>query len=530
MNSYFRLVIEDNKTFIELFPATDGGAELDINEITAYLQLKRIMDYDLTGIYKELNALKDEPVKVMAMKTPAYAENETCFLTFSDDKMQVFARFVPPSNLGSRMDKNEILSDLAHQKVVYGIKEDAIDAFIKNPQYCTDIVVAEGLAPRHGTDAYIEYFFDTKLSTAPARNEDGSVDFFNLNTINHCKEGELLAKLHKQDPGDYGMNVLGSRIKPRDVKKMRLSFGNKITLSEDKTEIYSDVNGHVMLTGGKVFVSDVYEVENVGTATGNITSEGSVLVNGNVQSGFEIKAVGNVEVKGIVEGAKIEAGGDIIISKGMNGMGKGVLIAGGNVITKFVENSEIVAGGCVESDSIMHSTVNAKTHVKVDGRKGFIAGGVVRATQSITCKTLGSEMGADTVVEVGVDPQQKARYVEVQKELRDLTTKQKTIQSTLDGALARLRRGDILPKEQTDYIKQLITTNRQMLEMIDANEEEFCELSDMMDAREDANVVVRGEAYVGAKVVIGEDMKILKSNMQYVRFKDIGGEVKASSI
>ena len=50
----------------------------------------------------------------------------------------------------------------------------------------------------------------------------------------------------------------------------------------------------------EVVVSDVYEVENVGPATGNIESNGSVLVKGNVQAGFSVKAKGNVEIRGVL--------------------------------------------------------------------------------------------------------------------------------------------------------------------------------------------------------------------------------------
>lgn len=74
------------------------------------------------------------------------------------------------------------------------------------------------------------------------------------------------------------------------------------------------MNGHVALVQDKVFVSDVLEVENVDTSTGDIEYEGSVLVNGNVLTNFSIKAQGHVEIRGVVEGARIEAGGDIIIA------------------------------------------------------------------------------------------------------------------------------------------------------------------------------------------------------------------------
>ena len=103
----------------------------------------------------------------------------------------------------------------------------------------------------------------------------------------------MLAQLIPEDPGEPGMNVFGVQIKPRAVKRAVLKFGHNIALSEDRMSITSQVDGHVMLVGDKVFVSNIYEVENVDNSTGNIDFEGSVQVNGNVCSGFAVSARGN---------------------------------------------------------------------------------------------------------------------------------------------------------------------------------------------------------------------------------------------
>ena len=176
--------------------------------------------------------------------------------------------------------------------------------------------MAVGQQPRHGTDAYIEYYFNTDLSARPTLKEDGSVDFFHLNTISHCHEGDVLAKLFPEDPGDVGYNIMGEKIKPREVKKKKLKFGRNISVSEDKLSMISDVDGHVTLVDDKVFVSDILTVENVDSSTGNIEYDGNVQVNGNVCANFSVKAKGNIEVSGVVEGAQVEAGGDIIIEIG----------------------------------------------------------------------------------------------------------------------------------------------------------------------------------------------------------------------
>ena len=334
MNAYFQLVAEGNMTAVRLVPATDGGDKLNINEMMDYLHLKKIDVQNIKQLYQvALNY--DKEIVVPVCDSVCLPQQEMMTVKISDDRMEAVARFYPPSsNGGSYRDKGDVIDDLRFHKITYGYDEAVIEKYMQNRSYCTDIVIARGTAPIHGTDAVITYYFNTDLKTRPSRNEDGSVDFFHLNTINHCKTGDVLASLKKAEEGVNGTTVYGEVIRPRTIKHLVLKHGRNIEVSEDGCEMRSLINGHVCLTDDKVFVSDVYEVENVGTATGNIESEGSVQVNGNVQAGFEIRAKGNVEVRGVVEGAVIEAGGDIIIARGMNGMGKGILRAGGRVILK----------------------------------------------------------------------------------------------------------------------------------------------------------------------------------------------------
>ncbi|MBO4338074.1 MAG: DUF342 domain-containing protein [Lachnospiraceae bacterium] len=530
MNSFFRLNISQMGTGLELFPATDGGANLDINEVTSYLQMKRITQFDVKAIHAAIQNLPTTGQTIVPlMPGPVYAEQEMSNLMLTPDKMKCIARFYAPSTGGTVMSKEEIIKDLTFKGIKMGIDEAAIEAFVKNREYCKDIVVAQGKEARHGTDAWIEYFFNTDLKARPERNEDGSVDFFNLNTINHCKAGELLARLHPEDRGDAGFNVIGEIQKPRQVKHMILKYGQKIDVSPDKTELRSQINGHVMLATGKVFVSDIYEVQNVGTATGNINAEGSVVVGGNVQTGFSVTATGDIEVRGVVEGATLNAGGNIIIAMGVNGMNRGKIVAGGSIVSKFIENCEVEAGTFVETDSIMHSKVSAKNEIRVDGRKGFIAGGTVRATVQVSCRVLGSAMGADTVVEVGVDPATKKRFQDLQKEMLEMQKKRQVIQTTLSGAAEKIKSGAKLPPEQMQYIQSLMQASKQIEEKLMADDDEICEIEELLQNKDEACVKVRDTAYPGTKIVIGDESVTLKKEASYCRFFYNQGDVRMGS-
>ncbi len=531
-NGYFQLFQNESGTYLRLVKATEEGENSKINEIMEYLNTQGIY-YDLATLNQGIGMAAQSAEKEMYIPlNPQFFRpvNETYKLWVNPDKMSVFARFYAPSVGGQRMSAAEFYRDLQYQNIVCGIKNAIIDEHFVNPQFGTDIMIAEGIAPRHGSDASIEYYFSTDLSVKPTLNEDGSVDFFNLNNINHCNKDQMLAKLIPEDSGEVGHNVFNEPIKPRDVRKIQLKPTNNVYLSDDKLAMFSSVDGHVMLVEGKVFVSNVYTVENVNSATGNIEFEGSVVVLGNVFSNYSVKAKGNVEIKGVVEGAFIESEGDIIVACGMKGMGKGTLKATGNIIAQFLENAKVEAGGYVSTDSILHSEVVAGSEVNVTSKKGFITGGKVCAGNQVQVKTLGSEMGSNTVVEVGVDPTMKIRIQKLQKRIAELNKDIKAAQPILNSMAQKIAQGVRLQPDQIKYVQNLTIENKQKAEELEASMAELEELQKIFELSGGAQIIVTGEVYVGTQICIGDVSMTVKSSMSYCRFVKHQGEVKMKAI
>lgn len=525
MNGFFQLICTEQETILKLLPPVGEGTAIDINEIVAYLQLVEIYDVDMKAIYSAVKNLKEATDVKLGVRVESEIR-EMAVYRFSEDGMYFTGRFYPPGNGGMRMTMEEIVQDIKEQGIHSGIDEAAVQDFLENPVYCTDIVLAKGEEVVPGRDARIQYAFRTHIDAKPTRKPDGSVDFFHLNTINHCKEGELLATLIPEVKGKPGRNLRGETIMPAEVRTKRLKYGKHVLLSEDEKSLISEINGHVSLVGDTVFVSNVYEVENIGPSTGNIDSEGSVVVNGNVQAGYSVKASGNVIVKGVVEGAQIEAGGDIIVACGMNGMGKGVLRAKGSVISKFFENTTVYSNSFVEADAILHSTVIAQTEINVDGRKGFIVGGSVRATNKVSCRMLGSSMGVATSVEVGIDPQKKIKYQTLQKEMMEIKRGLKSTQPVIMGLTKKLRAGAKFSPEQVKYFQTMVEKNTAMTDRLLECENEYDVLDEQIQGNHKAMVCVREDVYSDTKITIQDASLTLKKALSYCRFVYEKGEVK----
>lgn len=525
-NQYFKLVFRDDQALLHIYPAEDRGKKLDISEVKAYLEERNYSGYDLKELNAALNVEEGESEVYVGVYDGAMAR-EKMKISISLDKMRAVCRFYPPSDGGVLMDAKEITGDMVARNIRYGIDQDAIFRFLEKREYCTDFVFAKGTDPIHGKDAKIEYYFNTNLNLQPKRNEDGSVDYRDLNTISHINKGDLLARLIPEDPGTSGQNIFGEEIRPRTVKQRKLEFGNKISINEDRTEIYSDVTGHASLVNDKVFVSDVFEVAaDVDNSVGNIVYAGSVLVKGNVKSGFSIEADGDVVVEGVVENATIISGGQIVVKRGIQGMHKGTFKAASNVISRYIENATVEAGGYVESELILNSNVSCSGTIRVFGKKGLVNGGVLRAGNFIEALNLGTEMGTPTMLEVGVEPKKKERYIELQKYLADEEQKLDDAKVIIDNYGAIIKKGEHLPADKLLYVQKMVLAYKEKKQSLEPVREEMSQIHVEMMQAAHSYIQVSRSVYPGVVISISDKEFHVKEVMNNVKFKKQDGEIQ----
>lgn len=426
------------------------------------------------------------------------------------------------------MSREEIISELVRGGVKYGLVEERLAQLEAEREFCTPIILAKATMPIEGKDAKITYHFNTDPTLKPKMLEDGSVDFHTLDTICHVKAGDLLAELEPAVQGRPGIDVTGKPIRPTKVNNLILRHANRIHLSEDGLKMYSDVSGHVSLVDDKVFVSDTYEVAaDVDSSTGDIVCEGNVEVKGNVRTGFKINAKGDVVVHGVVEGAEINAGGQIVLMRGIQGMSRGKLIAQGNIISKFIESAEVVSRyGYVHSEAIMHSQVSAKTDVIVGGKKGFITGGSTRCSQTIEAKTVGSNMGTNTLLEVGVDPTIAEEYRRLEKQVPELEAERESCVQNIVLLAKKLKQGEQLPVDKLLLLKHSQKRVGEIDKQIEEIDKRLEELQDDMEMKENGMIRVSQTAYSGCKITISGAVYYVKTELSHARFVKERGDVK----
>lgn len=529
MNGRFQLFGKADGTYLRLIPQKEGGEAISINDVMEYFNLVRIQEYDIKQLNYEISNLESEK-EIKINSETLIPISEQIAVRVSEDKMEAVVRFYPPSDGGEKITYNDIVNTLTAKGIKVGVEQDRIEEILRTKNYCQDYVVAKGVPVTLGHDATITYHFNTNLNVKPKLNPDGTVDFHHLDNIGHIHKGQVLATLVPEDLGKPGLNVFGEVIKQPKYNKLKLRYGKNISISEDKCTIYSEVDGHASLVDGKVFVSNLFEVQDVDTSTGNIEFEGNVVVKGNVRSGFEIVARGNIEVFGVVEGAVLIAGGQIILRRGIQGMNKGLLKAGGNIITKFIESAHVEADGFVQTESILHSTVSAKGEIIVQGRKGFVTGGVVTSQTGLTAVTIGSPMGTATRIEVGIDPTMRERQQSLLKEIDEMYKKESMIEPVISNCMKKLSLGQKMTNDQLKYVKQLSVEYKELERNIKDAQNEIEAISVALTLANHARVKVTGKIYSDVKITICDCIMYVREEREYCQFVKKQGEVKILSL
>jgi len=528
MNGYFRVGSTATSTELELFAPTDGGQPVKAQEIVAYLAMRAIR-YDAGSLNKAIDQAAKADTKVTLNMYPSAPISEMSEISVEPDKMKAYVRLYAPSEGGTKLAANDIVSSLAARGVSSGLKKDVLEEIIDHPRFCEDILIAEAQYPGESIDGYVEYLFNTDRTVRPTQNEDGSVDFFHLNVVQSCGKGQEIARLHPAVTGENGLSLDGTIVKARVPKEAKFRYGNNIAVSDDGMSLIATTDGSITLISDQIFVNDALNFEEIGTATGNIEFEGSVNIKGNIATNFEVRVKGDVVVNGVIEGAYVEAGGNIIVARGVNGMGKAVLKAGGCIVAKYLENVDAQAGSYVRAEAIMHSTVAAGGDVIVDGKKGMISGGKVTAGGIVEVKNLGSEMANDTIIEVGASPLAKKEIMELRNTAAE---KQKTVEQikpVLSNLAMSVRNGAVLTNEQKAYAAKLMAVQKSTDEELARIMVRLAELEAVCDPDTPTEVKVKGTVYPGTRVCISEVSMAVKTATKYCKFVKLRGDVKITS-
>ncbi len=328
------------------------------------------------------------------------------FVFIASDKLTAWLMIFPPVGNGKEIRREDIEKALKDRSVAYGIDEKLLDSLPDDRErYFHLYKIAEGTPAVNGEDGQIREFFDRHVRGEVVIDDRGRVDYASLNLIQSVEEGAVICEALPPTKATPGRTVLDEPVPGKDGKAATLPKGQNTQINKEGNLLLASRSGSVEYSGRVFQVKSVMDVKgNVDYSTGNINFPGDVHICGDVCSGFAVRSVGSITVDGVVEAGTVEAGGDLVIVKGIVGNKESIIRANRNIYTKYLENGIIHARGNLVTECILHSDVYCDGEVQVTSGRGAIIGGRIRAAQSVLANTVGSKSESITTVILGGQP------------------------------------------------------------------------------------------------------------------------------
>ena len=408
-------------------PPIGNGKLPTLGDVLKRLAMRGINPPSEAAIQSFLASKSTEYARMGEAKLKPFAE-AGAKVEISDDNMKAFVTLLPPKLSGRDLEVADVIYELKKEDIVYGIKEDVIREWLEQEKYNEPFVAASGDPPMHGKNAQIVYHVRTEKKVVLKEDAAGKVDYKDLDLIENVVVGQLLAEKTPPEKGKYGRDLFNQMLEAKDGQDIPLNQGKGTILSEDKMKLTAEVNGQVIFAEDRLSVETVYRISgDVSMRTGNVTFLGSIIITGNIEDNFQVKASGNIEIYGTVQRAQVEADGDIIIRQGVTGRGEArIESTGGNVVSKFLQDAIVVTDkDVIVQEVIMNCDVSAGGRVLCNGKKANILGGRIKAGVLISAKNIGSPANPTTELVVGVNPK-------LLKQIEDYTAKRKDAHEKLE--------------------------------------------------------------------------------------------------
>ncbi|MBR1728086.1 MAG: DUF342 domain-containing protein [Selenomonadaceae bacterium] len=530
----YKFEFKPDGIYLTIYPSDTDNLLFELSDMRQILRDCGIMDYDIALLSRTMREASGVPCKIAnpvelseedlqriledtdVGSDENYAELK---VDISRDKMKATIKYITKN--GSRLPTFQMVMDaLAENNVTYGIDEDAIHEGI---QSLMPFVAAQGDPPIAGENAYIDRKFDLGVKGRPVIDEYDRVDYKDLNLFVLVKKNDTLAIRIPQTQGKPGTNIFGDKVPAQNGRPIPMPEG-KNTQVVGENQLIATINGQIVDSGNKISVDPRFIVKgSVGVATGDIDFDGSVEIAGDVKQGFNVKATGDIEIKGNVNGAEV-SGRNVIIGGGITGVNRGKVYAKHDVRCAFTENAIVEAGRDIYvADVALHSTLRAGKKVMVEDKHGQITGGLTVAGEEVRAKIIGNQAYVITRISVGVDPNLQKEYNDVCKSYKEGKKRLMQITQTLNT----LGKIDIstLPPERVAQINALTRSQFPLAGQIKRDEKKIIELEALLADMKNGKIKASDTIYPGSRLSINSVVKNIQEEYKYCTMTLQEGEV-----
>ncbi|MCC2249256.1 FapA family protein [Virgibacillus sp. AGTR] len=441
-------------------------------------------------------------------------------VTISKDKMvaQLDTKEQIEREISSISDE-EIRQFLRDHRILYGVMEESISQLSSNLSEITfPITVAKGKQVKHGKDGVLQYISDFTTDIVRDRNWN----FRDVMRIPTVRKGEKIAELYDPSEGECGYTIDGTKIAARPGRPAVVKAGKNVVYREEDQSFYAASEGQLSKVDKWIQIQPVFEVEEtLSMKNGNLDFVGTIIIHGDVPTGYTVKAKGDVKIFGMVEAATVIAGGSVYVSEGLAGQAKGTIRADESIKIGYINQGIAVAGqDLYVENSILHSNCTVKGHVFC--QKGNIIGGALSAGKSIEAKDIGNRLSTETEIIFGVDKSIETKERQLQekkKELEDTLSKLRIL-----GEKIKQRDIEQNPKLRITLLRQKNSWNKTN-EQLEEVTLQLDKLNSSIGSEHYAELIVRNYIFSNVIVAFGKYRRIIKDNQHFVKMHLVDNEI-----
>lgn len=419
-----------------------------------------------------------------------------------------------------------IKAALEAKGITTGIDNETLNSMVNNSLFDEMTVVARGTEAVQGENGKLTFKFEPVPTLSPREDENGRIDYKDINFIQSAVVGQVLVERKPPTNGTPGVDVFGRAIPVRPGRDVRLPAGLNTTVSEDSLKLVAAIDGSIVFASQRVNVNSIHTIAgDISIATGNIKHNGSLIIRGKIESGFEVHANGDVEIGKTVADAKVISGGNVMIKGGLLGSRSGLIQAAGDVHCKYVDDQVIVSGhAVVVGGELFNGIVTAKNRVVVIGSKGRIVGGRIMAGDEIRATFLGSDTGTKTELQVAYEPGLMKQYHELIAEIKHFDESAQRVKEGL-FVFHRMKTDNKLSSEKEEAMKRLeefwASYPERRLEL----EERKRDIEAEIQKNQKARIIAEQRIYPGVILQFGIIYREIKDEMGPSCFMLSGGTI-----
>ncbi len=315
-------------------------------------------------------------------------------IRITDDGMAAIASI----SAGEAAGAPELDAALDAIGVCFGLDTEmqrTVSAALEDPLFCDQHVeLAFGQPAHEGKHASFEPAFHVGLQAGMLR-ADGSMDFHDRELLKPVAAGELVGRVHAAVSGTRGRRVDGEELPAAAVRELELRLGPGVS-TDAEGRVRAARSGVVAYTQNKSLdvVDHLVHAGDVDLRSGHLEMDGTLAVQGDVQRLFSVRATGDVDVGGSIQGGSAYAGGNARIKGGVFGGDPGMICVEGSFSARHAERARITCGGLL----LLENAVNCELRAEDIKVTRALRGGSAVAERSVVTQEAGSPHGSTNTV------------------------------------------------------------------------------------------------------------------------------------